>query len=95
MDMYNPAHPGEILKEGYLDELNISIAAAALKLGVSRKTLYDLINGKSAVSSEMALKIAKAFNSDATFWLDLQTQYDLWHARQRVDLSKVQVMYGK
>ena len=92
MEMYNPAHPGEILKEGYIDELKLSVAQVALKLGVSRKTIYDIINAKAAISPEMALKLAKAFNSDAKFWLDLQTQYDLWQARQRVNLDNVQVI---
>ncbi|MDR1167273.1 MAG: HigA family addiction module antidote protein [Heliobacteriaceae bacterium] len=94
MEMYNPAHPGAILKDGYFDELGLSVAAAALKLGVSRKTLYDLINCKSAVTPAMALKIEKAFNSSADFWLRLQTQYDLWHARRTVNLDNVQVICG-
>ncbi len=94
MEMYNPAHPGELLKIGYLDELNISVATAAIKMGVSRKTMYDLINGKSAVTPTMALKIEKAFNSDAKFWLDLQTQYELWQTRQKINLDNVEVMYN-
>ncbi len=94
MEMYNPAHPGKLLKEGYIDELQLSIAEVALKLGVSRKAIYDIINCKSAISPTMALKIAKGFNSDAQFWLDLQTQYDLWQAKQAINLDNVQVMYG-
>ena len=94
MEMYNPAHPGKLLKDGYIDELKISVAQVALKLGVSRKTIYDIINCKASISPAMALKIAKAFNSDAQFWLDLQTQYDLWQARQTVNLNDVQVLYG-
>lgn len=94
MEMFNPAHPGKLLKEGYIDELNLSIAEVALKLGVSRKTIYDIINCKSVITPVMALKIAKAFNSDAQFWLDLQSQYDLWQAKQTVNLDNVQTMYG-
>ena len=94
MEMFNPAHPGKLLKEGYINELKLSVAEVALKLGVSRKTIYDIINCKAAITPSMALKIAKGFNSDAQFWLDLQTQYDLWQARQIVNLDNVQVMYG-
>ena len=94
MEMFNPAHPGKLLKEGYIDELNLSIAEVAIKLGVSRKTIYDIINCKSVITPVMALKIAKAFNSDAQFWLDLQSQYDLWLAKQTVNLDNVQTMYG-
>lgn len=94
MEMFNPAHPGKILKTGYIDELHLSVAEVALKLGVSRKTIYDIINGKALITPAMALKIAKAFNSDAQFWLDLQTQYDLWQAKQTTNLDNVQVLYG-
>ena len=94
MEMFNPAHPGKLLKDGYIDELNLSVAEVALKIGVSRKTIYDILNCKSAISPAMALKIEKAFNSDAQFWLDLQTQYDLWQAKQTVNLDNVQVMIG-
>ncbi|HCB10991.1 MAG TPA: addiction module antidote protein, HigA family [Cyanobacteria bacterium UBA11991] len=94
MEMFNPAHPGKILKTGYIDELHLSVAEVALKLGVSRKTIYDIINGKASITPAMALKIAKAFNSDAQFWLDLQTQYDLWQAKQTTNLDNVQVLYG-
>ena len=94
MEMFNPAHPGKLLKEGYIDELKLSVAEVALKLGVSRKTIYDIINCKAAITPSMALKIAKGFNSDAQFWLDLQSQYDLWHAKQTTNLDNVQILYG-
>ncbi|MBR2069232.1 MAG: HigA family addiction module antidote protein [Candidatus Gastranaerophilales bacterium] len=94
MEMYNPSHPGKLLKEGYLDELGLSVAKVAIKLGVSRKTIYDIINCKAAISPVMALKIAKAFNSDAQFWLDLQSQYDLFQAKSKTNLDDVQVLYG-
>lgn len=94
MEMFNPAHPGKLLKTGYIDELKLPIAQVALKLGVSRKAIYDIVNCKAAITPVMALKIAKAFNSDAQFWLDLQTQYDLWQAKQATNLDNVQVLYG-
>ncbi|MBR1754402.1 HigA family addiction module antidote protein [bacterium] len=92
--MFNPPHPGELLKTGYIDELNLSVAKVALMLGVSRKSIYDIINCKTAITPVMALKIAKAFNSDAEFWLDLQVKYDLFNAIQNTNLDDVQVMYG-
>lgn len=91
--MYNPPHPGELLKTGFMDELGLSVAKVALRLGVSRKTIYDIINCKASITPVMALKIAKAFNSDAEFWLDLQVKYDLFNAMQTTDLDSIQA-YG-
>lgn len=91
--MYNPPHPGELLKTGFMDEFGLSVAKVALRLGVSRKTIYDIINCKASITPVMALKIAKAFNSDAEFWLDLQVKYDLFNAMQTTDLDNIQA-YG-
>ena len=93
MAMFNPPHPGELLKTGYIDELKLSVAKVALMLGVSRKTIYDIINCKASITPVMALKIAKAFNSDAEFWLDMQVKYDLFNAKQNTNLDNIQV-YG-
>ena len=84
MDMHDPAHPGEILKDLCLQPLHLTVTEAAEALGVSRKTLSELINGRSGVSPEMAIRLSKAFRTTAEFWLGLQQQYNLWHARQRV-----------
>lgn len=92
--MFNPPHPGEILKTGYLEELNISIAKFALMIGVSRKTVYDIVNCKSSITPKMALKLEKVFNSDASFWLDLQMKYDLWEAQQETNLDNIQAVWG-
>ena len=92
MEMFNPPHPGEILLEECIKPLGYSISAFALKLGTSRKNLSEIVNCKVKISPEMALKIEKALNSHADLWLDLQTQYDLWQARQRVNLDNVQVI---
>ncbi len=92
MEMYNPPHPGKVLKELYLNEYKISVTALALKLGVSRTTASELVNGKNGVTAEMALKLAKAFKTTPKLWLDMQTQYDLWQARQRVNLDDVEVI---
>lgn len=92
MDMYNPAHPGEILKELYLLDYNLSVTAFALKLGVSRTTASELVNCKNGVSADMALKLAKAFGTTAEYWLNLQQAYDLWQAKQRVNLDNVEII---
>ena len=92
MEMYNPPHPGKVLKELYLNEYKISVTALALKLGVSRTTASELVNGKNGVTAEMALKLAKACKTTPKLWLDMQTQYDLWQARQRVNLDDVEVI---
>jgi len=81
MEMYNPFHPGEILREDYLTSYKLSVTAFALKLGISRNAASELINCHTRVSPEMALRLEKAFKVPARFWLDSQTQYDLWHAK--------------
>ncbi len=92
MDMYNPVHPGKVLKEIYLKDYDLTVTAFALKIGVSRNAASELINSRSGVSADMALKLEKAFKVPAQYWLDLQTQYDLWNARQRVNLDNVEVI---
>ena len=90
--MHNPAHPGEVLRELYLEPLNLTITDAASKLGVARKTLSQLVNGNAGVSPEMALRLAKAFDTTPESWLNMQKSYDLWQVRQSVDLSGVEVL---
>jgi addiction module HigA family antidote len=82
-DMHNPPHPGEIIREECLKPLGLSVTAAAAGLGVTRKALSELLNGHSGVSSEMAIRLSKAFGSSPETWLRLQMQYDLWQAQQR------------
>jgi len=93
MEMYDPAHPGEVLKEMYIEPLGLTITEAAQRLGVPRQTLSQIVNGKAGINPAMALRLAKAFeHTSPQFWLNIQNQYDLWHARHRVDLSNVQVL---
>lgn len=92
MKMYNPSHPGKLLKQVYLPDYKLSVTAFALKIGVSRNSASELINCRCGVSPTMALKLEKAFNVPADFWLDMQTQYDLWQARLVVNLDNVQVI---
>lgn len=90
MQMHNPPHPGEILREMYLVPLGLTVTAAAEGLGVTRKALSELVNGHTDVSRDMAIRLAKAFpNTDIRFWLDLQLQYDAWQAEQRATSIKV------
>ena len=82
MRMHNPPHPGEILKSLCLEPLGVSVTEAAAALGVSRKTLSSILNGRAGISPEMAVRLSIAFDTTAESWLNQQTQFDLWHAEQ-------------
>jgi addiction module HigA family antidote len=82
MKMHNPPHPGEILRELCLVPLELTVTAAARALGVSRKTLSGIINGRAGISPEMAVRLSLAFGTSAESWLNQQIQYDLWHAER-------------
>ena len=88
--MHNPPHPGEILRDLCLEPLGISVTDAAKALGVSRKTLSAILNGRAGISPEMAIRLAKAFDTTPESWLNQQMQYDLWTAEQRAKNLKVQ-----
>ena len=89
MMMHDPPHPGEVIKGLCLEPLNLSITAAARALGVSRKSLSELINGHSGISPEMALRLALAFDTSAESWLTQQMHYDLWVARRKARRLKI------
>jgi antitoxin HigA-1 len=91
MVMHNPPHPGETIRELCIEPLGLSVTAAAQGLGVSRKTLSALLNGRFGISPEMAIRLSKAFGGSAESWLTQQVQYDLWQAMQKVDNIKVTV----
>jgi addiction module HigA family antidote len=78
--MHNPPHPGEILRELCLKPLELTITDAARALGVSRKTLSSILNGRAGISPEMAIRLSIAFDTTAESWLSQQVQYDLWRA---------------
>lgn len=80
MDMHNPAHPGELLA-GWLDDLEVTVTAFAEHVGVSRPMLSRVINGRSAVSADMDLRLSEALGTTPGYWLALQSQRDLWTAR--------------
>jgi addiction module HigA family antidote len=90
MEMYNPPHPGEIIREDCLAPLRLTVTSAAEWLGVSRQSLSELLNGRNGVSAEMAIRLEKAGWSNAETWLGAQLAYDLWQAKQRAGTIAVQ-----
>lgn len=94
MNMHNPPHPGEVLRDLCLEPLGLTITDAAAALGVSRKTLSSILNGRAGISPEMALRLSIAFNTTPESWLNQQSQYDLWIARQESPKMKVQKLYA-
>ena len=88
--MHNPPHPGEVIRELRLVPLGLSVTRAAKALGVSRKSLSELLNGRSGVSPEMAIRLSIAFKTTPESWLSQQMQYDLWKARAK--LKKLRVL---
>ena len=82
MRMHNPPHPGELLKALCLEPLGLTVTDAAEALGVSRKTLSSILNGRAGISPEMAIRLSIAFDTTAESWLNQQTQYNLWQAEQ-------------
>ncbi len=93
MKMHNPPHPGKVLKELYLKPLRLSVTAAAQALGVSRKTVSEIVNGKAAITAEMALRLSKAFGTNAQSWLNGQAKYDLWQMERRTTVKGVKRVY--
>lgn len=99
MILFDPAHPGELIREtldGIYEETGkrFTVEQVATILGTTRKTLSAIINGKSAVSPEMAIRLGAAFpNTTAEFWLGLQEDYNLAQARKRVDASNIHAIW--
>ena len=93
MQMYNPPHPGEILKELCLEPLGLTVTRAAEALGVSRKTLSAILNGRAGITPEMAIRLSLAFDTSAESWLNQQIQYDLWLARQKQQTLHVERLF--
>ncbi len=89
MPMKNPAHPGRIVRSACLEPLGLSVTEGARILGLTRQTLTKVVNGKSGVSAEMAIRLAKAFGSNADVWVRMQASYDL--AKARKDEGKIKV----
>jgi len=94
MKMHNPPHPGEVLRELCLEPLELSVTRAAEALGVSRKTLSAILNGRAGISPEMAIRLSKAFGTSPESWLNQQVQYDLWVAEKSLGRVKVERLYA-
>lgn len=89
MPIKNPTHPGRIVRSACLDTLKLSVTDAAKVLGVSRLTLNNIVNEKSGISPDMAIRLSKAFGSTPEMWLRMQLAYDLAAARRHEDKIKV------
>jgi addiction module HigA family antidote len=90
--MYNPPHPGEFIREVYLEPLAVSHRTVAAKLKVSPSTFTRLINGQSNISPEMALRLSKTLGRSAESWLTMQNNYDLWHVRKKFNIDEVEAL---
>jgi len=89
--MHNPPHPGEILSGLYIEPSGLTISEVARNIGVDRKTLSRVVNAHASITVEMAIRLAKAFNTTPELWLNAQQSYDLWYVEQsgRVNVSKI------
>jgi addiction module HigA family antidote len=85
MNMYNPPHPGSLVKHECLEALGLNVTEGASVLGVSRQALSNIVNEKAGISPEMAIRLEKAFGGTAETWLRMQMNFDIWHAKQRAD----------
>ena len=84
-----PVHPGEILKEMYLEPLVVSVSDFSAVIGVARRTVSLIINGHSGISIEMALRLSKALDTTPELWLNMQRDYDMWFAERKIELKGI------
>lgn len=85
-----PSHPGEILREEFIKERNLTITEVAKGLSIARGNLSAVVNEHAGISPELAVKLSEAFGNTAQFWLNLQKNYELWHAERKVNRSAIQ-----
>ena len=83
MPMKNPPHPGKVVRVSCLEPLSLNVTEGAKVLGISRQALSNLVNGRVRISSEMAIRLAKAFGSTTETWIRLQAAYDVAQAQAR------------
>lgn len=83
MLMHNPPHPGKVIKRMLIEGAHLSVTEAAKALKVGRVTLSRLLNGKSGISPEMAVRLSLALNTSSEMWINMQSMYDLWHAEKK------------
>ncbi|QQL51416.1 HigA family addiction module antitoxin [Mucilaginibacter ginkgonis] len=88
-----PTHPGEILKEMFIVERGLTITEVAKGLNMARANLSSVINGHLGISPELAVKLSEAFGNTAQFWVNLQNNYELWHAERKVKRSEIHRFY--
>lgn len=93
MQMFNPPHPGETLKELYLEPLELDIKRTAAKMNMTRAALSEIVNGRRGITPKVAIKLAKAFGGTAQSWLNQQAKYDLWQAQQKYTADDVEKIY--
>ena len=90
-EMQKPPHPGSLVK-AVMEELGLSINAFARKLNVAPSTVHRIVTENAAISPEMAVRLSVTLGDSADSWMQHQVDYDLWHARKRVDVSELRVM---
>lgn len=88
--LQNPMHPGEVLKELYLDPLEIGSIALARRLGVPRTRIERLVKGTTSMTPDTALRLARVFNTTPDYWMNMQTNFDMHAAIQKVDVSDIE-----
>lgn len=94
MEMHNPAHPGELLT-GWLDDLGVTVTAFAAHIGISRVMLSRVLHGHAAVTADMDLRLPEALGTSPGYWLALQSQRDLWTAKEHAkDRQRIERMAG-
>ena len=91
MAMHNPPHPGGIVRRQCLQPLGLSVTRAAEGLGVTRQALSDLVNERRGISTEMAIRLSKAFGSTPETWLGMQMAYDLWQTREHAEQLEIEM----
>lgn len=84
MQMHNPPHPGEVLRDGVFTDTGLTVTDFARRLGVTRVALSRVLNGRAAISAEMAVRLGAVLGGSAESWLKMQADYDLWQARKRL-----------
>jgi len=84
-----PLHPGEILKEMFINERDLTITEVAKGLNMARANLSSVINGHLGISPELAVKLSEAFGNTAQFWVNLQNNYELWHAEKKINRATI------
>ncbi|GAB4035173.1 HigA family addiction module antitoxin [Spirosoma gilvum] len=84
-----PVHPGEILREDYIKERHLTVTEVVKGLGIARANLSAIVNERAGISPELAVKLSEAFGNTAQFWVNLQKNYELWHAERKVNRSVI------